>query len=200
MEALDDKDLLRPGDVISFRVIEDRDPAVSRMVTDTGEIDFPLVGRLKVEGTTCSQVARELKKRLEVDYYKNATVIVGLDVMVNREVKEQAAAVTHDVVWLIGQVRQVGPQEILKSQPMTVSQIILKAGGFGDFADQRKVRLIHRSSPPPGGAAVAPQVTDGPVNGQIVDVKAVYNGEPNAVDPYVQPNDYIIVSKRLVNF
>lgn len=83
MSALDDKISLEPGDRISFRVIEDKDLAVPRIVTDTGEVDFPYIGRVKVEGQTCHQVALQLKKLLEVDYYKRATVIVGLDVIAN---------------------------------------------------------------------------------------------------------------------
>lgn len=193
MSALDDKNTLQPGDRISFRVIEDRDPAVPRIVTDTGEVDFPYVGRIKVEGLTCHQVAVELKRLLEVDYYKSATVIVGLDVIADHE-----KTVQHDYVWVVGQVRSVGPQEIFKLQPMTVSQTILRAGGFADFADQRKVRIIHRSSLSSGTTNSAPSDDDSQ-KGQIVDVKAVFDGS-STFDPIVQPNDYIIVPKKFINF
>ena len=199
MEALDDKATLNAGDHISFRVIEDRDEAVSRIVTDTGEVDFPYVGRIKVEGKTCREVAEELKKLLEVDYYKRATVIVGLDVIASHSTE-----VVHDLAWVVGQVRSVGPQELSKIQPITVSQAILRAGGFGDFADQRRVRVIHRAGPTaadagtPSAAEIAAtgQVSPG---SEIVDVKAVFDGESN-LDPIVKPNDLIIVPKRLVNF
>jgi protein involved in polysaccharide export with SLBB domain len=199
MEALDDKVTLNPGDRISFRVIEDRDEAVSRVVTDTGEVDFPYVGRIKVQGKTCREVAQQLKKLLEVDYYKRATVIVGLDVIASHTTE-----VVHDLAWVVGQVRNVGPQELSKVQPITVSQVILRAGGFGDFADQRRVRVIHRSGPtaedagPPTAADIASigQTSEG---SEIVDVKAVFDGV-SSVDPVVRPNDLIIVPKRLVNF
>jgi polysaccharide export outer membrane protein len=195
MSALDDKITLQPSDRISFRVIEDKDPAVPREVTDTGEVDFPYVGRVKVQGKTCHQVAVELKGLLEIDYYKHATVIVGLDVIADRD-KDKVKP--HDYAWIVGQVRQVGSQEVIKDQPLTVSQMILRAGGFGDFADQRKVRVIHRSGSsvePPGDI---PPETEGAQNEQIIDVKAIFDGQ-SKVDPVVRPNDYIIVSKRLVN-
>jgi len=195
MGALDDKIQLERADRISFRVIEDKDPAVPRVVTDTGEVDFPYVGRVKVEGKTCHQVAVELKRLLEIDYYKHATVIVGLDVIADRD---KGKVKSHDFAWIVGQVRQVGSQEISKEQPLTVSQIILRAGGFGDFADQRKVRVIHRS-----GVSTAP-VGDGTseISGasgeQIIDVKAIFEGQ-SKLDPVVRPNDYIVVPKRAVN-
>jgi protein involved in polysaccharide export with SLBB domain len=199
MTALDDKVLLEAGDRISFRVIEDRDDAVSRLITDTGEVDFPYIGRLKVAGLTCRQVAQQLKKLLEVDYYKRATVIVGLDIIVGH-----SAETTQDmtrIVWIVGQVRQVGPQQLPKLLPLTVSQIVLRAGGFGDFADERKVRVVHRAAAPspsektPGESPDA----DSAPEGQIVDVKSVFEGR-STYDPIVQPNDLIIVPKRLVNF
>ncbi len=196
MSVLDDKVVLEAGDRISFRVIEDRDDAVPRLVTDTGEVDFPYIGRLKVAGLTCRQVAQQLKKLLEVDYYKRATVIVGLDTIVGH-----ATDGVEQTAWIVGQVRQVGPQALPKEQRLTVSQIILRAGGFGDFADERKVRLVHRTnaaSPPDKLPAESPDA-DGAPGGQIVDVKSVFEGH-STFDPVVQPNDLVIVPKRLINF
>ena len=197
MDALDDKVKLEPGDRISFRVVEDRDEAIPRLVTDNGEIDFPYIGRINVNGRSCRDVALQVKKLLEVDYYYQATVILGLDVINNNP--NNPVTKSRDVVWIVGQVRQVGPQEIFADQSLTVSQVILRAGGFGDFADQRKVRLVHRegqaSNPGSGEASGENLIKDS----QVVDVKAIFEGESMA-DPVVKPNDMIIVSKRLVNF
>ncbi|HEV3271726.1 MAG TPA: polysaccharide biosynthesis/export family protein [Candidatus Methylacidiphilales bacterium] len=191
MAALDDKISLEAGDSISFRVIEDRDQAVTRVVTDTGEVDFPYIGRVKVEGKTCHQVAVEVKRLLEVDYYKQATVIVGLDVIIGDDKQKP-----RDMAWVVGEVHQEGPEELLKGQPMTVSQMILRAGGFGDFADQRKVKLIHRGSQVPGNR---PPDLSNVKDFQIVDVKSVFDGK-SADDPVVKSGDYIIVPKNWVNF
>jgi len=194
MAALDDKTLLEAGDTISFRVIEDRDQAVSLPVTDSGEVNFPYVNRVKVEGKTCHQVAMEVKKLLEVDYYKRATVIIGLDVMVGKD-KTPAK----DMAWVVGEVRQVGPLELVKAQPMTVSQIILRAGGFGDFADKRKVKVIHRN---PKMAETDPNHlldSDNVKNAQVIDVQSVFDGK-STNDPEVKPGDYIIVPKQWVHF
>ena len=191
MNALDDKVTLGAGDTISYRVIEDEDEAVTRLVTDTGEANFPYIGRVKVDGKTCHQVALEVKKLLEVNYYKEATVIVGLD-LVPEEDKQKAK----DLVWVVGEVRTVGPMELSKVKPMSVSQIILRSGGFGDFADDRKVKLVHRL-----GSSAKSETPDLSKikDGQVIDVKAVFDGKSN-VDPIVKDGDYIIVPKKLVNF
>jgi polysaccharide export outer membrane protein len=193
MAALDDKIPLEEGDTISFRVIEDRDQAIQLVVTDTGEVNFPYINRVKVEGKTCHQVAMEVKKLLEVDYYKQATVIVGLDIIIGAD-KTKAK----DLAWVVGEVRQVGPFELQKAQPMTVSQIILRAGGFGDFADQRRVKVIHRSAQ---ASNTDSELLD-PENvkdAQIIDVKSVFDGKSN-VDPMVKSGDYIIVPKEIIHF
>lgn len=192
MSALDDTVALEAGDTISFRVIEDRDDPVSRIVTDTGEVDFPYIGRVKVEGKTCHAVALEVKKLLEVDYYKQATVIVGLDLIIGEDKTKP-----RDMAWVMGEVRDVGPQELLKQQPMTVSQLILRAGGFGDFADQRKVKVIHRLPDAPGPDQSPAQVNNAK-DFQIIDVKAILDGKPTP-DPVVKSGDYIIVPKKFVN-
>ena len=192
MEALDDKVGLEAGDTVSFRVIEDRDDPVTRVVTDTGEVDFPYIGRVKVNGKTCHQVALEVKKLLEIDYYKHATVIVGLDLIVGQDKSKP-----RDFVWVVGQVRTEGPVELSKVQTMTVSQVILRAGGFGDFADQRKVKLIHRGSSSSGAGSEPPDVSK-IKDGDVIDVKSVFDGK-SSVDPVLKPGDYIIVPKKWVN-
>jgi protein involved in polysaccharide export with SLBB domain len=192
MEALDDSVPLRDGDRISFRVIEDQDEAVPRLVTDTGEVDFPYVGRMKVSGRTCKAVAYDLKKLLEVDYYKRATVIVGLDSIF----VPPPTPIIPDapkMAWIVGQVRQVGPIELRKDQHLTVSQMILQAGGFGDFADQRRVKLIHKGHSGNSSPSVSNQ------EGEIIDVKAVYEGKSN-IDPEVDPNDLVVVPKKAFNY
>jgi polysaccharide export outer membrane protein len=186
MEALDDKTPLQDGDTISFRVIEDRDEAVQRVVGDTGQVDFPYIGLVKVEGKTCRAAAIEVKKLLEVDYYKQATVIIGLDLIVGQDNDTKPK----DFAWVMGEVKEVGPEELLEHQPMTVSQLIIRAGGFGDFADQRKVKLVHHVS---AGADAGTSK-----DAEVVDVKSIMDGKP-APDPLVKPGDYIIVPKKFFN-
>jgi len=191
IEALDNKTTLQDGDTISFRVIEDRDDPVQRVVTDTGEVDFPYIGPVKVEGRTCHEVALDVKKRLEVDYYKQATVIIGLDRIVGQDNDTKPK----DLAWVMGEVRSVGPLELMQHQPMTVSQLIMRAGGFGDFADQRKVKLLHRAD---GGAPSAGDINNSK-DFQVIDVKSIFDGQ-SAADPQVKAGDYIIVPKKVVNF
>src|SRR5580704_15116863 len=59
--VLDDKHLLDPGDIISFQILEDHDPAIQLVVADSRELDVPYIGRISVTDKTCKQLAKEVK-------------------------------------------------------------------------------------------------------------------------------------------
>ena len=175
MEVLDDKRPLRAGDRLSIRVVEDRKPPLPLVVTDSGEVEAPLIGRVMAKGKTCKQLAYSIKGPLERDYYYKATVIIGLDV---------EGHVSPGRVYVTGQVHSQGPIEIPPDETFTVSRAILKAGGFADFANKKKVKLVRKNSSEP----------------IIVDVDTIVRKGRLDKDPAVEPEDTIIVPERLINF
>jgi protein involved in polysaccharide export with SLBB domain len=175
--VLDDKHKLAPGDKISFRIIEDRDPAVSLMVTDSGELDTPYVGRIKVTGKTCKQLAGELKGLLEQEYYYRASVVIGLD----------AVSKIRGKVYIWGQVRNQGAIEIPSEENFTAGKAILRAGGFGDFANKRKVKLIRTN---PDGTKQEPIE---------LNMEEILEKGKTEKDKTLQEDDFIIVPERLIN-
>jgi protein involved in polysaccharide export with SLBB domain len=177
--VLDDKHPLEPGDKISFQIVEDQDPPISLIVADSSELDVPYVGRVSVAGKTSRQVAEMLKGMLEKDYYYRATVIIGLD-SVNK---------VRGKIYIWGQVHNQGPIEILFNENLTAGQAILRAGGFGDFADKKKVKVVRN----PGGTDAAKQVF-------LINMVDVLESGKVELDLPLQPGDFIIVPSRLVNF
>jgi protein involved in polysaccharide export with SLBB domain len=175
MEVLDDKRPLRVGDRLSMRVVEDRKSPTALVVTDSGEVEVPLIGRVMAKGKTCKQLAYSIKGPLERDYYYKATVIIGLDV---------EGHISPGRVYVTGQVHSQGPIEIPPDETFTVSRAILKAGGFADFANKRKVKLVRKNSSEP----------------IIVDVDTIVRKGRFDKDPAVEPEDTIIVPERLINF
>lgn len=178
MEVLDDRHPLGSGDKISFRIAEERDAPIVLQVSPSGDVEVPLIGRVPVAGLSCKQAAQKIKADLERKYYKNATVIVGL---------ESTSTAPLGVVYVTGQVATQGPLEIPRGETFTVSKAILRAGGFADFANKRRVRVLRQR---PGGT---PERI-------IVDVKAVIEGGRLDKDVIVEPGDYIVVPERGINF
>ena len=67
---LDDSRVLEVGDKVSFRVAEEDEPSQVLAVASSGEIEFPLAGRVRAAGRTCREVAAEVERRLEAKYYR----------------------------------------------------------------------------------------------------------------------------------
>src|SRR5580658_10005202 len=131
MDALNDTTKLGNGDRVSYRVIEEQKDPIMLTVTDSGELEVPLLGRYPATGKTCKELAYELKPLLEKDYFYKATVIVGLDVLSTRP---------RGKVFIMGQVHMQGAIDIPADGNLTVSRAILLDGGLADFADRRKVK------------------------------------------------------------
>lgn len=179
----DDKYRLRAGDKVSFQILEDRlfddkDLPKSLVVADSGELDVPYVGRVEAVNKTCKQVADEIKTSLEKDYYKQATVILAVDVA-NKFLGR---------VYVWGQVRNQGPIEVAINEKITAGKAILRAGGFADFANKKKVKVIR-------AANAAGEKESFELN--MVDI--LENGRTEK-DVQLQPDDYILIPSRLINF
>lgn len=181
MASINDEHKLGPGDQISIRIIEDEDPAIRRAVTDSGDVDVPYLGLLKVSDKTCRAIANEIRAGLEKKYYYKATVIIGLDVMAPK------GTVSKGKIYLMGQVRAQGPMELPADEEITLSKAILRAGGFGEYANKRKVKLIRPTK-------------SGVSDIKIIDLVEILEKGKTDKDIVVQPEDRIVVPERGFNF
>ncbi len=174
MAVLDDKKRLGPNDYVSFRVVEDRDNESQHLrVNDGGELEVPYVGLVQASGRSCKELAFTIKSLLEREYYYHATVIIAV---------EHISEKSRGKVYVYGSVKMQGPQEIPADETYTVSKAVIRAGGFGDFANKRKVKLTRK-------------------NGQdfVVDLKRVIEEGHNEEDVVLLPDDKIYVPQRLIN-
>jgi len=180
----DDTYKLRVGDMISFRILEDRiwnaqNAPQSLVVVDSGEMDVPYIGRVQAVGKTSKQLAAEIKTALEKDYYQQATVVLSLNI----------ASPILGRVYIWGQVHTQGALDIAVNENLTAGKAILRAGGFADFANKRKVKLV-RSAPDANGKSQTFEL----------DMQQILEDGNVDKDVVLQPNDLIIVPSRLVNF
>jgi protein involved in polysaccharide export with SLBB domain len=175
----DDKYKLRVGDRISLQILEDRDAPKSLVVADSGDLDVPYVGRAPAADKTCKQLADELKTQLEKEYYHRATVVIALD-LANKLLGR---------VYVWGQVRNQGPIDMALNENLTAGKAILRAGGFADFANKKRVKVIRGT----GADGTGKRTFD--LN--MVDILEKGKSENDIV---LQPDDFIIVPSRLINF
>lgn len=180
MDSLDNKRKLAVGDRITFRVIEDQEDPKALTVTDSGELDVPELGLVPAAGKTCKELAFQIKSNLLQTTYYRARVIIGIDLL-NKTVSGRR-------VYLAGEVRRPGPQEIPAGQTWTVSKAILSAGGFTEYANKEKVRLVRSASGSSPGKTI------------ILNIADIWEKGHTELDTPVEAEDLIFVPGRAVNF
>jgi len=154
----DDKYKLRVGDKISLHA--------------------PYVGRVAATDKTCKQLADELKTQLEKEYYYRATVVISLDVA-NKLLGR---------IYVWGQVRTQGPIDLNVNENLTVGKAILRAGGFGDFANKKRVQVIRGATGQPAGKQTF-----------LLNMIEILEKGKTEKDIILQPDDSIIVPERTFN-
>jgi polysaccharide export outer membrane protein len=174
MEMVDPDKKLSAGDELTFQIEEDPDGGMPRVVTATGAIEVPELGRVHVAGKTTSEAAAEIKRLLEKDYYHKATVRLSID-RVNRN------TVRAGQILLSGEVRAVGSLDLIAGEPLTISQAILKAGGVREFGDDRRVQVTRSE----GGAT----------SKRLIDVKRILKNGDVRDDITLQDGDRIFVPR-----
>ncbi len=177
--ASDPNKVLGVGDQISLLIVEDRAPAVARIITDTGDVDVPWIGRVRAAGKTAAQLAQQIERKLESSYYYDATVKVAID-----RINPRA---TVETIYVSGEVRTSGPQRFASGETVTVSAAILRAGGFGQFANERKVQVTRKQ-----GGRDGLRFT--------VDVKAILQEGKTSEDIELRDGDYVFVPRNFINF
>ena len=182
---------LKPRDGFRFTIDEDPPPIGGGggldgavYVSDGGEAMFPVSRssstylKLGVAGKKLADVRKELKARLDAEYYKNCTIHLDL-VQVNRgsAVMDQSARVT-----IYGEL--AGALVIGEGETLTISEAMLRVGRNED-ADMKRIR-IHRLDKETG--------KEKPVI--IVDVDRILKQGDRSHDEVLQGGDRIEVRAR----
>ena len=188
MEVLDDTQPIEPGDVISIRIVEDRREPLQLRVGATGEVNAPHIGLVRAAGRTCKELAFQVKRDLERSYYNTATVVVAIDLKRQDDPNSRTRMASSEIDFftVYGQVLRQGKYELPADEDVTISQAILRAGGFAQFANPNKVKLVRKT--PQGNKTV------------IVNLDQIMRRGNLDYDIYLRNNDVIIVDEKKVNF
>jgi hypothetical protein len=171
---------LAAADKLRFSIEEDPIQSASAtelVVTPLGDVSFPVsrgfdaIIVLNVRGKKLEEVKRELKTRLDAEYYHDAQVSLQL---VNPSIR-------------IGQVQFFnmvrGVVKLIPGETKYVSDGILELN-YNDFADLRKVKLYRQDS-----TNKQPRIL-------IIDVKKVLEGGDRTQDVILKDGDRVEVPER----
>ncbi|SDG18457.1 polysaccharide biosynthesis/export family protein [Paraburkholderia phenazinium] len=105
------------------------DPMAGFIIDQRGNLSFPYIGTLHVEGLRTDEVQRALSERLG-------------QVFVRPQVTVRIASFRSQQVYVDGEVHVPGPQPI-NDIPMTLYDAVSRAGGFSPTADQSRMVLVR---------------------------------------------------------
>ena len=131
---------LGAGDVVKIEVIGGKNLGQTQQISNSGKIEFPLIGSIQAEGLTAEELETELANQLQ-----KQNLLKSPDVLVFIESYEAKP------IYVIGEVDNGG--EYIMSQQYTLLDAILLAGGI-DFTAGRYGYLHRRIAP--GGSSSLP--------------------------------------------
>lgn len=158
---------LGSGDVFEVKVYDEGDLSGVYRVSSRGTINFPLVGRLILDGLTSSDAADLIQQRLAEKYIKDPNVNVFI-----REYHSKKVSI-------FGEVNKPGTFNY--EERMTIIQAISMAGGFTKMASKDGANITR--------------IVDGEEKRYPVPVKSIAQGE--AKNFYLEPGDIIYIPETI---
>lgn len=115
------------NDIIEIKVYGEPELARVYRIDSSGEILYPMIGKIIVLEKTPNEVSAVIEKRLNEKYFKNAQVTIF--------VKERRSK----KVYVLGEVKKPGAYPY--QTDLTLLQLISTSGGFTNIANRNKVIL-----------------------------------------------------------
>lgn len=156
---------LAPGDKLRIEVYKDPQLSQSLQIRPDGKVTLPLVGDIAASGLTSLELRDRVASQLK-EYVTNPVVTVIV------------VETTPVLVYVMGEVTT--PGSIAMKGQMTVLQALAMAGGFREFANTKKIRILRK-----------------PANGSkaVETIKFDYNAAVRGEQPpvFLSPGDMIVV-------
>ena len=128
--------IIGPQDILDISVFQVPELTKTLEVSDTGTINFPLLGEITAAGKTPEELERELTSKLAADYLQHPVVTVLV-----KESNSQRVTIS-------GAIDKPGIYPI--KGPTSLMQIVALAGGFKDESDSTVLILRQK-----GGSRLA---------------------------------------------
>jgi polysaccharide export outer membrane protein len=151
------------GDKLRIEVYREPQLSQSVEVRPDGKITLPLVGDVAAAGFTARDLANTLTERLR-EYVTTPVVTVIV------------AEATPPMIYVMGEVNAPGAQP-LRTQ-VSVLQALAVAGGFKEFANTKKIRILRRG-------------TSGQLETIAFNYKDAVDGRDKPI--FLKPGDTIVV-------
>lgn len=171
------------GDALDIFVLEDTSFNGSYIVRPSGDLIIPKAGRIQVINMTLSQVEAVIKKSLETNQLKQATVIA--DPIRRGAGSGEGTVAAGLTIYITGNVAKTGRVLVpfVGGSQITAYQAVMDAGGFTAFAHKKKSYVIRRD--------VQGRTRKLPVNFEDIE-------NSRSIDLPLQDGDTLVVPQKLI--
>ena len=121
---------LVPGDKLRIEVYKEEQLSQSLQIRPDGKITLPLIGDVPAAGVTPRELTATITERLR-EFVKTTPFVTVI-----------VAEAVPPMVYVLGEVNAPGAQAM--STPLTVLQALSLAGGFKEFANPKKIRILRK--------------------------------------------------------
>ena len=121
---------LGPGDVFELRVYREKELTGTHRISSEGDVDVPLIGRVKVDGLTPGEIGEIISNKLQEGYIREPSVSIY-----PKEYNSKKIIV-------LGEVAKPGTFPFKNN--MTVVEAITLAGGFKSSANKNYVVVTRK--------------------------------------------------------
>jgi polysaccharide export outer membrane protein len=117
-------------DILSVNVWREPDLSVKEVIVrPDGKISLPLIGDVQASGLTARQLQEKITERLK-EFVAAPTVAVVVLKIASQSVS------------IVGQVAKPGVYYL--GSPMTVLELLAKAGGLSEYANKKKIAIVRK--------------------------------------------------------
>lgn len=162
--------VLQPNDYVQVIVYQEDDLTTTTRVSPSGIIVLPMIGSIKVGGSTIASACAQIRSKLMDGYIRDPKVTMTMIEFAKRRFS------------VLGQVQKPGSYEMPQQEAVSILDAIAQAGGYTNIANPSKVTVRRKMS----GTE------------QVYTVNAKQMAQDSTRKPfYVQPGDVITVSESI---
>lgn len=185
---------LKPHDTFRFRIEQDPTSGAEAMrvvITDSGEAHFNVSRAhstyvtVKAAGRHLSEVRRELKTKLDAEFYRDASVNLDLEGVANSANNPAAGGLalgSAAKVQIFGEMQ--GTYPVPEGQRLWLSDVIL-ALPRNDFANLKKIKVLRTTA-------------DGKPESHTVNINDVLNNNDRSADFELKDGDRVQVPRKTI--
>jgi len=179
--------VLNPG---SVKIPTNEILTASRAILQAGVIQTSDLTLVSVVRKDPQNPSKDLKMTVNVsDVINNGNFAEDIIVRAGDLIFVPSQGASIGQILMSGAIRQPGPMDIPIGGKFMLTDAIFRAGGFADFADDKKVKIIRKDQRSKNGETTI-----------IVDVSKIMNQGKRELDQPLFPEDVIIVPEKWFNF